>query len=85
MEKNLKPILNLINKLEPKELHLFFSINPYQMEILAKLNKERNLNAQSLLKSQIKFSKAQKYRYINELISKKLISKSFNCYNLRLI
>lgn len=85
MNKNLKSILNLINKLEPKELHLFFSINPYQMEILAKLNKERNLNAQSLLKSQIKFSKAQKYRYINELISKKLISKSFNCYNLRLI
>ena len=84
MEKNLKPILNLINKLEPKELHLYFSLNPYQIEILAKLNKDRNLNAQSLLKSEIKFSKAQKYRYIQKLISKKLISKSYNCYNLRL-
>ena len=83
MNKNLKSILNLINKLEPKELHLFFSINPYQMEILAKLNKDRNLNAQNLLKSEIKFSKAQKYRYIQKLISKKLIYKSYNCYNLR--
>lgn len=85
MNKNLKSILNLINKLEHKELHLYFSLNSYQIEILAKLNKERNLNAQSLLKSEIKFSKAQKYRYIHKLISKKLISKSYNCYNLRLI
>ena len=85
MVKNIKPILNLINKLEPKELHLYFSLNPYQMEILAKLNKERNLNAQSLLKSQIKLSKAQKYRYINKLILKKFISKSYNCYNLKLM
>ena len=81
--KNLKSLLNQIVKLDPKDLSLFLTFNPYQVEVLAKLNQKLNLSAQDLLKSKLKLSKAQKYRYIQKLIDKKLVEKSFNCYNLK--
>lgn len=79
---NLKSILNQIDKLDSKDLALFFTFNPYQVEVLAKLNQKVNLSAKDLLKSKLKLSKAQKYRYIQKLIKQKLVKKSFNCYNL---
>ena len=81
--KNLKSVLNQIVRLESKDLALFLTFTPYQVEVLAKLNQKRNLSAKDLLKSKLKLSKAQKYRYIQKLINKQLIQKSFNCYNLK--
>ena len=81
--KNLKSVLNQIVRLESKDLALFLTFTPYQVEVLAKLNQKLNLSAKDLLKSKLKLSKAQKYRYIQKLINKQLIHKSFNCYNLK--
>jgi len=80
--KNLKIILNKVNDLNTKELNIFFSLSSYQIEVLAKLEKRQNCEAKDLLVSKIKLSKAQKYRYIQNLCNKNLIKKSFNCYNL---
>ena len=83
VNKNLKSLLSQLVKLESKDLTLFLTFTPYQVEVLAKLNQKRNLSAKDLLKSKLKLSKAQKYRYIQKLINKQLIQKSFNCYNLK--
>ena len=49
MFKNLKIILNKINDLGPEEIKLYFSLNSYQLELLAKLSKsKKSLNAQEL-------------------------------------
>lgn len=84
MFKNLKVILNKINDLGPEEIKLYFSLNSYQLESLAKLSKSKKpLNAQELLNSKVKLSKAQKYRYIQRLLKKNLIKKKYNQYYLK--
>lgn len=84
MFKNLKIILNKINDLGPEEIKLYFSLNSYQLELLAKLYKsKKSLNAQELLNSKVKLSKAQKYRYIQRLLKKNLIKKNYNQYYLK--
>lgn len=84
MLKNLKIILNKINELGPEEIKLYFSLNSYQLELLAKLSKsKKSLNAQELLNSKVKLSKAQKYRNIQKLLKKNLIKKNYNEYYLK--
>ena len=84
MFKNLKIILNKINDLGPEEIKLYFSLNSYQLELLAKLSKsKKSLNAQELLNSKVKLSRAQKYRSIQKLLKKNLIKKNYNEYYLK--
>ena len=56
--KNLKSLLSQLVKLDSKDLTLFLTFTPYQVEVLAKLTQKRNLSAKDLLKSKLKLSKS---------------------------
>ena len=83
MSSNLKKILLQLSNSSHTDRKSIFSLNGYQLEVLTKLLKDKDLNAKELLNSSLRLSKAQKYRHIHNLISKKLIIKTYNCYNLK--
>ena len=55
-------------------------INTYQLEVLSKIYKKKEIMTTELLKSQTSYSKAQKYRYLKQLISLGLCKKKHNLY-----
>ena len=79
----LKKLFVIINKLDKKNLHLFLHLSTYQCFVISRLMSKKILSAQEILNSPLRLSKAQKYRYIRDLLNKKLIKKTFNQYSIK--
>ena len=79
----LKKLFVIINKLDKKSLHLFLHLSTYQCFVISKLVSKKELSAREILNSPLRLSKAQKYRYIRNLLNKNLIKKTFNQYSIK--
>ena len=73
-------LFRMINSLDKKNLSFFLKLSPYQNFVLSRLVNKKPLSAQDILNSPIRLSKAQKYRYIKDLIKKQFIKKKYNEY-----
>jgi hypothetical protein len=86
MNKNLqrlKKLIQVFGELDDKYKKVFLSLNNFQIEIIYKLFKSKELTAQELLKDlKTNFSTAQQYRYLKELRDMKLCKHSQNKYSL---
>ena len=79
----LKKLFVTINKLDKKNLHLFLHLSTYQCFVISRLVSNKTLSAQEVLSSPVRLSKAQKYRYIRDLLKKNLIKKTYNQYFIK--
>jgi predicted transcriptional regulator len=79
MKQIFKNILIEIDKLPTLDKKSLL-INTYQLEVLSKIYKKREVVTADLLKSQTSYSKAQKYRYLKQLILLGLCKKKHNLY-----
>ena len=79
----LKKLFVAINKLDKKNLHLFLHLSTYQCFVISKLVSNKTLSAKEVLNSPLRLSKAQKYRYIKDLLNKNLIKKKYNQYFIK--
>ena len=74
--KKLLKFLNEIEKLDFNNLNFIFDLNKFQFDVLLYLKKNQKCTIKFLIeKINKKFSRAQKYRLIDELISKKICKK----------
>ena len=80
MKQIFKNILIEIDKLPTLDKKSLLKINTYQLEVLSKIYKKREVVTADLLKSQTSYSNAQKYRYLKRLISLGLCKKKHNLY-----
>ena len=80
MKQTFKKILIEIDKLPVLEKKSLLKINTYQLEVLSKINKKKKIITSELLKSQTSYSKAQKYRYLKQLVTLGLCRKKHNLY-----
>ena len=81
--QRLKKLIKVFGELDDKYKKVFLSLNNFQIEIIYKLFKSKELTAQELLKDlKTDFSIAQQYRYLKELRDKKLCKHSQNKYSL---
>ena len=77
--KNVKLLkfLSEIEKLDFKNLNFIFDLNKFQFDVLLYLKKNQKCTMRFLIeKVNKKFSRAQKYRLIDELIDKKICRKN---------
>ena len=79
----LKKLFVAINKLDKKNLHLFLHLSTYQCFVISRLVSKKTLSAQEVLNSPLRLSKAQKYRYIKDLLKKNFIKKKYNQYTIK--
>ena len=79
----LKKLFVIINKLDKKNLHLFLHLSTYQCFVISRLVSKKTLSAQEVLNSPLRLSKAQKYRYIKDLLKKNFIKKKYNQYTIK--
>ena len=79
----LKKLFVTINKLDNKNLHLFLHLSTYQSFVISRLVSNKTLSAKEVLYSPLRLSKAQKYRYIKDLLNKNLIKKKYNQYTIK--
>ena len=79
----LKKLFVIINKLDKKNLHLFLHLSTYQCFVISRLVSKKTLSAQEVLSSPLRLSKAQKYRYIKDLLNKNFIKKTYNQYFIK--
>ena len=79
----LKKLFVTINKLDKRNLHLFLHLSTYQCFVISRLVSKKTLSAQEVLNSPLRLSKAQKYRYIRDLLNKNLIKKTYNQYSIK--
>ena len=79
----LKKLFVIINKLDKKNLNLFLRLSTYQCFVISRLVSNKTLSAQEVLSSPVRLSKAQKYRYIRDLLKKNLIKKTYNQYFIK--
>ena len=79
----LKKLFIAINKLDKKNLSLFLCLSTYQCFVVSRLVGKKKLSAKEILNSPIRLSKAQKYRYIKDLLNKNLIKKKYNQYFIK--
>jgi len=79
----LKKLFIIINKLDKKNLLLFLHLSNYQCFVISRLVSKKTLSASELLNSPIRLSKAQKYRYIKDLLKKNFIKKKYNQYTIK--
>ena len=79
----LKKLFVAINKLDKKNLHLFLHLSTYQCFVISRLISKKILSAKEVLSSPLRLSKAQKYRYIRDLLKKNLIKKTYNQYFIK--
>ena len=79
----LKKLFVIINKLDKKNLNLFLHLSTYQCFVISRLMSKKTLSAQEVLNSPLRLSKAQKYRYIKDLLIKNLIKKTYNQYTIK--
>ena len=80
MKNIFKKILIEIDKLPILDKKSLLKINTYQLEVLSKINKKKEVITSDLLKSQTRYSKAQKYRYLKQLVDLGLCKKKHNLY-----
>jgi predicted transcriptional regulator len=81
--QRLKKLIQVFGELDDKYKKVFLSLNNFQIEIIHKLFKSKELTAQELLKDlKTDFSTAQQYRYLKELRDMKLCKHSQNKYSL---
>ena len=80
MKQIFKNILIEIDKLPTLDKKSLLKINTYQLEVLSKIYKKREVVTADLLKSQTSYSKAQKYRYLKQLVEKDLCFKKDKFY-----
>ena len=74
--KKLLKFLNEIEKLDFNNLNFISDLNKFQFDVLLYLKKNQKCTIKFLIeKINKKFSRAQKYRLIDELISKKICKK----------
>ena len=83
MTSKLKKLFIIINKLDKKNLSLFLRLSSYQSFVISRLMSKKTLSAKEVLSSPLRLSKAQKYRYIRDLIKKNLIKKRYNQYSIK--
>ena len=83
MTSKLKNLFVIINKLDKKSLSLFLRLSAYQSFVISRLTSKKILSAKEVLSSPLRLSKAQKYRYIRDLIKKNLIKKRYNQYSIK--
>ena len=83
MTSKLKNLFVIINKLDKKSLSLFLRLSAYQSFVISRLTSKKTLSAKEVLNSPLRLSKAQKYRYIRDLIKKNLIKKRYNQYSIK--
>ena len=80
MEKNFKILLSKISKLTGSDLKVFLELVPFQLSILSLLTKKNKTTSEDILKIEADLSKAQKYRYLKNLLIRKLIQKDKRFY-----
>ena len=74
--KKLLKFLNEIEKLDFNNLNFISDLNKFQFDVLLYLKKNQKSTIKFLIeKINKEFSRAQKYRLIDELISKKICKK----------
>jgi len=78
--KKLIKVLEEISKLPTIDRKLILDLNTFQLEVLSKISKKKSISTRDLLTSQSKYSQAQKYRYLKELVEKKLCKKKHNLF-----
>ena len=83
MTSKLKKLFVIINKLDKKNLSLFLRLSSYQSFVISRLMSKKTLSAKEVLSSPLRLSKAQKYRYIRDLLNKNLIKKTYNQYSIK--
>ena len=83
MTSKLKKLFIIINKLDKKNLSLFLRLSAYQSFVISRLTSKKILSAKEVLSSPLRLSKAQKYRYIRDLLNKNLIKKTYNQYSIK--
>ena len=80
MEKVFLRVLREINKLPSLDRNTFLKLNSFQLEALSKIVFKKKIKSSALLDSQSPLSKAQKYRYLKELVDKGLCKKKHNLF-----
>ena len=83
MTSKLKKLFIIINKLDKKNLSLFLRLSAYQSFVISRLISKKTLSAKEVLNTPLRLSKAQKYRYIRDLLNKNLIKKTYNQYSIK--
>ena len=83
MTPKLKNLFVIINKLDKKNLSLFLRLSAYQSFVISRLISKKTLSAKEVLNSPLRLSKAQKYRYIRDLLKKNFIKKTYNQYSIK--
>ena len=83
MTPKLKNLFVIINKLDKKNLSLFLRLSAYQSFVISRLTSKKTLSAKEVLNSPLRLSKAQKYRYIRDLLNKNFIKKTYNQYSIK--
>jgi predicted transcriptional regulator len=83
MTSKLKKLFVIINKLDKKNLVLFLRLSAYQSFVISRLMSKKTLSAKEVLSSPLRLSKAQKYRYIRDLLNKNFIKKTYNQYFIK--
>ena len=82
MDKNFKILLSKISKLTGSDLKVFLELVPFQLSILSLLAKKNKTTSEDILKIEADLSKAQKYRYLKNLLNRKLIQKDKRFYSI---
>jgi hypothetical protein len=72
MIKKIILILNELEKLSDKDQKIFSSLSNYQLKVLNYLKKKKIEKVSTLISLKDESSRAQKYRFINQLINKKI-------------
>ena len=83
MTSKLKKLFVIINKLDKKNLSLFLRLSAYQSFVISRLISKKTLSAKEVLNTPLRLSKAQKYRYIRDLLNKNFIKKTYNQYSIK--
>ena len=83
MTPKLKNLFVIINKLDKKNLSLFLRLSAYQSFVISRLISKKTLSAKEVLNTPLRLSKAQKYRYIRDLLNKNFIKKTYNQYVIK--
>ena len=83
MTSKLKKLFIIINKLDKKNLSLFLRLSAYQSFVISRLISKKTLSAKEVLNTPLRLSKAQKYRYIRDLLNKNFIKKTYNKYSIK--
>ena len=80
MKKIFLNILREINKLPTLDRDTFHKLNSFQLEALSKIVFKKQVNSSVLLKSSSSLSKAQKYRYLKDLVDKGFCKRKHNLF-----